>query len=776
MGEEGSLNLSPVISQDKSESFCSMLFGVSCAVFALKHLQEPEKADPKWLEISNRLLKGSAHLLGLLMWRVQKTETRNENREIFHKLRNAEKGIEELKRKRREDAKANEKVAGIYASQEQCWFLERRKMRQQIRALLNELRVSQTRRDETVNELKEKLELKGKVLEQEEGKRREMEEKLQESEKVLEELRENIKREAQERNSELWKHKTAFIELVSNQRQLEAEMGRALKQAEASKQELTFAFEQKEEAVLMTRNLSLELVKTRKDLDQKEKILSAILRKLKLDTAEKQMLLKELNVSKTKRKQAELEREVSETRRERYSFKSMLSRHTSFKFRSNIEEEAQSRSRSVPSEFLLEYDQTEHENELQVSSQIYDQYSVEGIDELIYGTDVKQLENWVRFEAEKYSTLVEQRHHLEINAFSEQMRLKDEKLEGLQWRLLSMELESKRIRTHVEVLNHTISQIKQENTTLNSSLLEKEAEINSLKHQLALNLESQNQQEDNLSIVSQNIWSNVEIIKTNASEKEEEEQQQEQKITCISQSKDIIILSAQSPENEFEEEKDVELDPGSIQDIIQIVENPQISSKKNVVPCKMDIHALGITYKIKRLKQQLLMLEKFTGKQKKDECSEGDDCAKIGTKGFHLLIALLSKQVSRYQSLQEKTDELCKRMHENELESSPGDFRIAKSKNDTKALANYLEETFQLQRYIVASGQKLMELQSKIVSGFIEAAERLDGPGSRDMKRCGDNVGTIFKEVQRGLEIRIARIIGDVEGTLACDGIIHLRK
>lgn len=69
-----------------------------------------------------------------------------------------------------------------------------------------------------------------------------------------------------------------------------------------------------------------------------------------------------------------------------------------------------------------------------------------------------------------------------------------------------------------------------------------------------------------------------------------------------------------------------------------------------------------------------------------------------------------------------------------------------------------------------------MEIQSKIASGFVEAGEELDESASFDLKRFADSVKTLFKEIQRGLEIRIARIIGDLGGTLACDGIIHLRK
>lgn len=105
-----------------------------------------------------------------------------------------------------------------------------------------------------------------------------------------------------------------------------------------------------------------------------------------------------------------------------------------------------------------------------------------------------------------------------------------------------------------------------------------------------------------------------------------------------------------------------------------------------------------------------------------------------------------------------------------------GGSSVAKTKEETKRLEHFLEETFQLQRYMVATGQKLMEVQSKIASGFVEAGEDLDESASFDLKRFADSVRTLFKEVQRGLEIRISRIIGDLGGTLACDGIIYLRK
>lgn len=114
--------------------------------------------------------------------------------------------------------------------------------------------------------------------------------------------------------------------------------------------------------------------------------------------------------------------------------------------------------------------------------------------------------------------------------------------------------------------------------------------------------------------------------------------------------------------------------------------------------------------------------------------------------------------------------------HDSDVDTGRGDSSSSRAREETKTLEHFLEETFQLQRYMVSTGQKLVEMQSKIASGFIGIAEGLNGSANFDMKRFADNIRTLFTEVQRGLEVRIARIIGDLEGTLACEGIIHLRR
>ncbi|KAK3229665.1 hypothetical protein Dsin_001546 [Dipteronia sinensis] len=767
-----------VCEDNKSDdhSLYPMYFGVSCALFALRVLSsKPENNDQdhdKWCELLDKMLQGSAQLLGLLVWRVQ----RGDRFKLSNKLETVEREVKELKKLRHEDARANEKVVSIFASQEQSWFSERKKLQQHIGCLMNELRFVEKKKDEAISDLKEM-----------EQKRKELEEKLKEAENVGEELRETAKKEAQEHSNELWKHKTAFIEMVSNQRQVEAEMGRTLRQVDATKQELNSVLDQKEEAVLLAQKLSIEMVKMRKDLDQKDKILSAMLRKSRLDTTEKQILLKEVKLSKAKRKQAELETErwkaATESRHERHSLRSMFSSNQA-RGTSHV---ANIRSQQ-PTNYVLE---SEHPD-LKSDPDGSDYYSAEGNEDLV---DVKRLESWVRLEAEKYATVMEQRHHLELEAFAEQMRLKDEKLEGYRWRLMSMELESKRLQSHVEGLNKDMSQLRHDNIKLEALLLEREQDLKQHFASQLMPFSCQKTQYLNTSLhdpalTQDSVWSKFKIVKRRPMEEDREMKTSSADMSIeikedtpsLDESKNENFI-VQSPENNLEEKRDVavqspiqgeSVSPEDVDTIERLASSSQASMKTNNSPWRMDIHALGVSYKIKRLKQQLLMLERLTGKSEEDAQSNDIDNA---MNSFQLLMSFLNKQVSRYQSLQAKTDHLCKQMHETDMDMSQGDSNTVRKKGDTKTPEHFLEKTFQLQQYIVVTGQKLMEIQSRIASGFVGVTEELDNKSvSFDEQRFADSVKTLFQEVQRGIEVRIARIIGDLEGTLACEGMIRLRR
>ncbi|KAL8537983.1 hypothetical protein ACS0TY_000072 [Phlomoides rotata] len=809
MNEKGVSCSFTVMSEENMDALYPMFFGVSCAFFALKLLPDPEMCDDKWLDVRNRMVRGSAHLLGLLVWRLQRGESKSKKSEFIQKLENAERQIEELKKRRSEEAKANEKVVSIVAAREQSWCDERKRLRQHIGALMNDLRVLKIKKENSVAELNGKLkeneailQLKDKSVEEVEKKRVEVEERVKKAENVVEEMRENAHREAQRHSSEILKHKTAFIELVSNQRQLEAEMCRAVRQVEAARQELDSVLDQKEEAVLMTQRLSMEVVKMRQDLEQKDQILSAMLRKSKLDTAEKQMLLREVKSSKSKRQQSELEiarwKAISESKQDRHSLRNMLSKHVNMK--TDIFSGGKGRHSKAMMSLSMDAGQPETRNGVEVLPLIPpDPYLSTGTEQMI--SDVEHLENWVDSETAKYEMAIQGRHNLELDAFVEQLRLKDEKLEAFRWRLLSMEIESKRLRSHVEGLDHDITQLRKENMKLEALLMDREAELHSLKEQLVMQFNPPNLQKLNftsslheVALNHNTVWSKVKVIKRKPGQKRQEmkaiaedvivENEKIEEIATYEQQKDIV-LTLQYPQKEMHDEKEASVSPDHSRqesmdsDVVANLETlPSMgegTSKRSNPTKKMDIHALGVSYKIKRLKQQFLMLERLTGKQESCENNENSN-ADSAVKGLYALTSLLNKQVDRYQNLQGKTDDLCQRMDENDLNLNCRGSVVARTDDETKRLEHFLEETFQLQRYIVATGQKLMEVQGKIASGFVDVEEQIEKPENFDIKRFADSIRTLFREVQRGLEVRISRIIGGLEGSMAFEGIIHFKK
>lgn len=870
-----------------------MYFGVTCAFVALQLVPSTSRLDVERAQrrrIGEFMLQGSAQLLGLLVERVQRREEALEE-----KLRKAELEVDELKQRRIEDAKANEKVVSIFAAHEQSWIAERKSCRHQIQALVTEMRILKANNEETVMDLRKRAEeeerairMKDEALEEEARKRRELEERLQLAEEATEELKERTEKEAQEHLAELWKHKTAFVELVSNQRQLEAEIGRALRQAEVAKQELEEVFERKEEALAMVEKLSGEIMKLQKDSEQKDKILSAMLRKSKLDTAQKQMLLKEVKISKAKKKQAEMEvgrwKKMWESRHKKGSREThSLEAGCSQNWRPELQlENSGHNSKTLLLEYLEAESRKEHDSSSAKGESIIttveclDWYSSDGND--VPGSDdFERLQDWVRLETEKYATVLEQKYYTEIEAFTEQLRVKDEKLESFRWQVLSMELESKRLQSHMEGLDGNLSRIKEENLKLEALLLDKEKDLKLLKEQirhLVQHCQKNNSHQFSSSEYAkkssassgtrdpQALQSEVKITKRKPREKDQESNtslvRDNQKagslarvmdgqnvteaaklmhkitaltyrestptdtttisptntapptdnvegnaIICVNEmpflepkrlesvSRDkaeSITPTSQSPKDEIEEEKEVSMDPGNAHLTKSLKEGADIDNRfssagPSVVQkdssWRRDIHALGVSYKIKRLKQQVLVLEKLTEPQATEQLTTKDDASndsadenKQQEKEFMMMISLLNKQLKRYQSLEEKTDNLCQIIHENYRSGSSRNSQTGRTKAQTEALEHFLEEAFQLQRYVVATGQKLMDLQFKI-SSCCGSGSKLGESVGFNMRLFTDIVRTLFQEIQRGLEVRVARIIGDLEGTLASDGILH---
>ncbi|KAH9296270.1 hypothetical protein KI387_039858, partial [Taxus chinensis] len=141
---------------------------------------------------------------------------------------------------------------------------------------------------------------------------------------------------------------------------------------------------------------------------------------------------------------------------------------------------------------------------------------------------------------------------------------------------------------------------------------------------------------------------------------------------------------------------------------------------------KKDVQAVAVFSKVKELEQQLEQLEKISKPDISKLPNIKDRSIIIQAKNSNedwqvqltwapiSAIHLLKKQVKRYQSLIEKIDDLCKRMHNNDPLGTVNSSLNARTREQTAAKELFLLETFQLQRYVVATGQKLMTIQREI--------------------------------------------------------------
>jgi hypothetical protein len=67
------------------------------------------------------------------------------------------------------------------------------------------------------------------------------------------------------------------------------------------------------------------------------------------------------------------------------------------------------------------------------------------------------LKLWLEVVKAHHAQHLEQRHWRELDAFERQMRLKDERLESFRWQLLSMESESSKLRSELEMVKSRLA-------------------------------------------------------------------------------------------------------------------------------------------------------------------------------------------------------------------------------------------------------------------------------------------------------------------------------
>lgn len=87
----------------------------------------------------------------------------------------------------------------------------------------------------------------------------------------------------------------------------------------------------------------------------------------------------------------------------------------------------------------------------------------------------------------------------------------------------------------------------------------------------------------------------------------------------------------------------------------------------------------------------------------------------------------------------------------------------------------FLLEAFRLQQRASETSQKLTALQTETGKSYHGGGE-IEGPAILATRRSLDSIRNNFKEIQRNLEIWLARIIGDLEGLLSRDGASRARE
>jgi hypothetical protein len=263
-------------------------------------------------------------------WEIDKTN-------LLQKIADAKMDVAEMKRRREEDAKANEKVVQIYASQEQNWRSESKKLRHEIDLLRNDLlkkevsgffinprsltpaagtrssarcceecKAKAKHLKELEETLSEKEFLMMRAIEEaqsEEQERNELAGKLVKAEAIAAELRERI---ATDDSNKRQQQQAFMAQIAAKHQETERKLEAALEHLEKAKADIV-AVTQNRDATIA--KLLLDLATLQKDLDDKEEVIRVMLLRASIEREEKEELAREVSHSKALRKQAESEKE-----------------------------------------------------------------------------------------------------------------------------------------------------------------------------------------------------------------------------------------------------------------------------------------------------------------------------------------------------------------------------------------------------------------------------------------------------------------------------------
>ncbi|XP_024391301.1 uncharacterized protein [Physcomitrium patens] len=263
------------------------------------------------------MLKGAMERLQYLAQNAQDLEERLTNWDhvkasFVQKLNTAEEEIKELRVRRAEDAKANDKVAQIYATREQGWKFEKKKLRHEIDIL---------KKDPTIQEASELHTLKASLRKRQcEGcdakKRRirELEKAILEKEDVALTAKENVRTKGEEIrvltsnlaavtktvvqvNEQLRielansaDRETILDEVRNRQHEAECQLAKAVEELDNTKTHLQALSLVTEKHSEVTRSLISELAILRQETEDKDVMISTMLERSEVEKQEKEDL------------------------------------------------------------------------------------------------------------------------------------------------------------------------------------------------------------------------------------------------------------------------------------------------------------------------------------------------------------------------------------------------------------------------------------------------------------------------------------------------------
>ncbi|KAG6684604.1 hypothetical protein I3842_12G070700 [Carya illinoinensis] len=167
-------------------------------------------------------------------------------------------------------------------------------------------------------------------------------------------------------------------------------------------------------------------------------------------------------------------------------------------------------------------------------------------------------------------------------------------------------------------------------------------------------------------------------------------------------------------------------------------------------PWKVDGESTGVASKLKLLERELMNL------------------VSVGNSDLSKVPTLIRKQAKRCQALAGKIDDLCRSMQA----SDPSEPTLTPEFR-TQRQTEFLLEAFRLQQRASETGQKLMALRTEVGKSY--HGDEVGSQAKLTTRRSLDSIINNLKEIQRNLEIWLARIIGDLEGILARDGASRVR-